>query len=72
MTDKFRAVARRSYLDVGMPKVGREVLGSYLTRPEAEAACAEFLKSHHGNFRADYDDCVVELAFEEDDGKPAA
>ena len=25
MTDKFRAVARRSYLDMGMPRVGREV-----------------------------------------------
>jgi hypothetical protein len=38
MPDKFRVVARRSYLDSGMPKVGREVIGLYLTRAEAEVA----------------------------------
>jgi hypothetical protein len=36
MTDKFRVVVRRSYLDMGMPKVGRQMIGFYLTRKEAE------------------------------------
>jgi hypothetical protein len=64
MPDKFRAVARRSYLDLGMPKVGRVVVGLYATRKEAEDACTEFVKTHAGIFRADYDDCIVELALE--------
>jgi len=61
MTDKFRAVARRSYLDMGMPKVGREVVGLYPTRREAEDACTQFVKSQGDSFRAAYDDCIVEL-----------
>jgi hypothetical protein len=65
MPDQFRVVARRSYLDSGMPKVGREVIGLYPTRSEAEVACSEFLRSHAGSFRADYDDCVVELVLGE-------
>jgi hypothetical protein len=65
MPDKFRVVARRSYLDSGMPKVGREVIGLYLTRSEAEAACIEFLKSHADSFRTEYDDCIVELVLGE-------
>ncbi|HLJ93815.1 MAG TPA: hypothetical protein VKU02_11570 [Gemmataceae bacterium] len=66
MTDKFRAVARQSYLDRGMPKVGREVIGLYLTRSEAEAACKEFMKSRGDRFRAAYDDCIIELVLEAD------
>jgi len=46
MSDKFRAVVRRSYPDLGTPKVGREVVGVYLTRKEAEGACTEFVSSH--------------------------
>jgi len=65
MPNKFRAVARRSYLDLGMPKVGREVVGIYPTRKEAEDACTEFVKSHGDSFRADYDDCIVELVLED-------
>jgi hypothetical protein len=59
--DKFRAVARQSYLDMGMPKVGREVIGLYSTRKEAEDACIEFVKSRGDRFRTAYDDCIVEL-----------
>jgi len=66
MPNKFRAVARRCYLDLGMPKVGREVVGLYSTRKEAEDACTEFVKSHGDSFRPEYDDCVVELVFEQD------
>jgi hypothetical protein len=66
MPSKFRAVARRCYLDLGMPKVGREVVGTYPTRKEAEAACAEFVKAQDPSFRAAYDDCVVELVFDAD------
>ena len=69
MPDKFRVVARRSYLDSGMPKVGREVVGLYLTRAEAEVACIEFLKSQADSFRSEYDDCVVELVLEEQNPK---
>ena len=64
MTDRFRAVARRSYLNKGMPRVGREVIGLYPTREEAEAACSEFVKLEGDRFRAAYDDCVVELVVE--------
>ena len=60
MADKFRAVVRRSYLDMGMPKVGREVIGCYPTRTEAADACTEFVKAHGDSFRAAYDDCIVE------------
>ncbi len=66
MTDKFRAVARQSYLDKGMPRVGREVIGLYPTRSEAEAACTEFMKSRGDDFRAAYDDCIIELVLEAD------
>ena len=59
--DKFRAVARQSYLDKGMPKVGREVIGLYSTRKEAEDACIAFVKSRGDSFRPAYDDCIVEL-----------
>ena len=66
MPDKFGAVVRRSYLDSGIPKVRREVLGLYLTRKEAEVACSEFVTSHgDDSFRAEYDDCIVELVLEE-------
>jgi hypothetical protein len=65
MSDKFRAVVRRSYLDLGTPKVGREVVGVYLTRKEAEDACTEFVRSHGDSFRAQYDDWIVELVLEE-------
>ena len=61
MTDKVRAVARQSYLDRGMPRVGREVIGFYATRKEAEDACIEFVKSQGDSFRTAYDDCIVEL-----------
>jgi hypothetical protein len=64
MMNKFRAVARQSYLDMGMPRVGREVIGLYLTRKEAEEACSEFVKSQGDSFRAAYDDCIVELVLE--------
>jgi len=70
MPDKYRAVVRRSYLDLGMPRVGRELVGLYSTRKEAEDACTEFVKSHGDSFRADYDDCIVELAREEDQARP--
>jgi hypothetical protein len=66
MPNKFRAVARQSYLDLGIPRVGREVVGLYPTRKEAEDACAEFVRSHGDGFRAEYDDCIVELVLEED------
>ncbi len=69
MTDKFRAVARRSYLNMGMPKVGREVIGLYSTRKEAEDACTEFVKSQGDSFRAAYDDYIIELVQEADKGK---
>ena len=70
MPTKFRAVARRSYLEFGVPKVGREVVGLYPTRKEAEDACTEFVKSHGDSFRADYDDWIIELVLEEDKAKP--
>ncbi len=66
MPNKFRAVARRSYLDLGMPKVGREVVGTYPTRKEAEDACTEFVKAQGDSFRAEYDDCIVEAVLEEE------
>ena len=66
MPNKFRAVARRSYLELGVPKVAREVVGLYATRKEAEDACTEFVKSEGERFRADYDDCVIELVLEEE------
>lgn len=69
MTDKFRAVARRSYLDMGMPRVGREVVGLYPTRKEAEESCAEFVKAQGDSFRAAYDDCIVELVLEAEKGE---
>jgi len=69
MMNKFRAVARQSYLDMGMPRVGREVIGLYLTRKEAEEACTEFVKSQGDSFRAAYDDCIVELVLESDKDK---
>ena len=69
MPDKFRVVARRSYLDRGVPRVGREIIGLYPTRKEAEDACSEFVKSHSDNFRAEYDDCVIELVLEEGNEK---
>jgi hypothetical protein len=46
---------------MGMPRVGREVIGLYPTRKEAEDACTEFMKSRGDGFRAAYDDCVIEL-----------
>lgn len=69
MPDKYRAVARRSYLELGLPKVGREVVGLYLTHKEAEDACTEFVKSQGDRFRADYDDWIIELVLEEDKAK---
>jgi hypothetical protein len=66
MMDKFRAVVRRCYLDRGTPKVGREVLGLYPTRKEAEDACTEFVKVQGDCFRAAYDDCIIELVLEGD------
>src|SRR5882672_6308835 len=68
MTDKFRAIARRCYLDMGMPRVGREVVGLYPTRKEAENACTEFVKSQGDSFRAAYDDCIIEVVPEADKG----
>jgi hypothetical protein len=53
-------------LDFGLPRVGREVVGTYPTRKEAEAACTEFVKAQDANFRAAYDDCVVELVLDDD------
>ena len=61
MMDKFRAVVRQCYLDRGMPRVGREVIGVYSTRKEAENACTEFVNSRGESFRTAYDDCIVEL-----------
>ena len=69
MGNRFRAVARRSYLNRGMPRVGREVIGLYSTRKEAEEACTEFVKLQGDRFRAAYDDCVVELVLEAIEGK---
>jgi hypothetical protein len=69
MPNKFRAVARRSYLDLGMPRVGREVIGLYPTRQEAEHACAEFVKSQGDSFRVGYDDCLIEFVLEVDKPK---
>jgi hypothetical protein len=65
MVDTFRAVIRRSYLESGMPRVSREVIGCFPTRKEAEDACNEFAKSQGDAFRAAYDDWVVELVLEE-------
>jgi hypothetical protein len=61
MPDKFRAVARRSYLERGVPRVSREVIGLYPTRKEAENACSDFANSEGDKFRGAYDDCMVEL-----------
>ena len=69
MPNKFRAVVRRSYLELGMPKVGRDVVGLYPTRKEAEDACSEFVNSQSHCFRAEYDDCVIELVLEEENAK---
>jgi hypothetical protein len=69
MQDKFRAVARRCFLDMGIPRVGREVVGLYATRKEAEDACTEFVKSQGDSFRAAYDDCIIEAVPEADKGK---
>jgi len=55
-----------------MPRVAREVVGVYLTRQEAEDACAQYLRSHPDSFRAEYDDCVVELIFEQDEAASEA
>jgi hypothetical protein len=52
-----------------MPRVGREVIGLYSTRKEAEEACTEFVKLQGDRFRAAYDDCVVELVLEAVEGK---
>ena len=68
MTDKYRAVARRCYLDMGMPRVGREVIGLYPTRKEAEDECTEFVKCQGDSFRAAYDDCIIEVVPEADKG----
>jgi hypothetical protein len=54
---------------MGMPRVGREVLGLYPTRKKAEDACTEFVKSQGDSFRAAYDDCIVELVLEAEKGK---
>jgi len=69
MPDKFRVVARRSYLNRGVPRVGREMIGLYPTRKEAEDARSQFVKSHSDSFRAEYDDCVIELVLEEENAK---
>jgi hypothetical protein len=69
MQDKFRAVARRCFLDMGIPRVGREVVGLYPTRKEAEDACTEFVKSRGDSFRAEYDDCIIEVVPEAVMGK---
>jgi hypothetical protein len=61
MQDKFRAVARRCFLDKGIPRVGREVVGLYPTRKEAEDACTEFVKFQGDSFRAAFDDCIIEV-----------
>lgn len=66
MPNRFRAVARRSHLELGFPKVSREVVGLFPTRQEAEDACTEFAKSQGNSFRAAYDDCIVELVLDED------
>ena len=66
MPDKFRAVARRSYLDLGLPRVAREVVGLYRTRKEAEEACIAFVQSQGVQFRAAYDDWIVELVVEKE------
>jgi hypothetical protein len=49
-----------------MPRVGREVVGLYLTRKEAEDACSAFIKSRGDRFRPAFDDCIVELVLEAD------
>jgi len=67
MSDKFRAIARRCYLDRGIPRVGREVVGLYSTRAEAQDACAEYVKSHADSFRPQFDDCSIELVVESPD-----
>ena len=69
MSNSFIAIARRCYLELGMPRVGREVIGHYPTRVAAEDACAEYVKSQGERFRADYDDCVVEILCNEDKPK---
>jgi hypothetical protein len=66
MTDTFRAVIRRSFLESGVPRVSREVVGFFPTRKEAEEACNQFAKSQGDAFRAAYDDWVVERVLEQD------
>jgi hypothetical protein len=68
----FRAVARQSFLDMGTPRVGREVIGLYPTRKEAEDACSAFIKSQGARFRPAYDDCIVELVLDAEKGKLCA
>jgi hypothetical protein len=51
-----------------MPRVGREVIGLYPTRKEAEDACTEFVKPQGDSFRAAYDDCIIEVVPEADKG----
>ena len=43
--------------------------GVYLTRIEAEDACTEFVRSHGDSFRAEYEDCIIELVLEEHKAK---
>lgn len=71
MTHKYRAVARRSAMVGGFPRVGREEVGLYSSRTQAETACREFVKSHATDFRSAYDDCIVELVVDGDEGKVA-
>jgi hypothetical protein len=66
MSDKFRAVVRRSYLERGVPRVSREVIGLYPTRKEAENACSDFANAQGDRFRGAYDDCMIELVPGED------
>lgn len=61
MSDTYLAVARRSCVQAGLPRVERTVVGLYATRPEAEAACRAFLNSTDATFHRAYDDCIVEL-----------
>lgn len=67
MPDHYRAVARRSVVEVGFPRVGREVVGVYATRTQAETACSEYIQSLGKGYRAAYDDCIVELIVDSND-----
>lgn len=64
MPDTYLAVARRSCVQAGLPRVERTVVGLYATRPEAEDACRAFLSATDTTFRRAYDDCIVELAID--------